>query len=51
MIKDAAKILKEVFPKEEIYRAGGDEFMIIAVNIPGELIEERIEKLRKEKIL
>ena len=29
LIRDAAKILKEVFPNEEIYRAGGDEFMVL----------------------
>jgi diguanylate cyclase (GGDEF)-like protein len=29
LIKDAAAILKEVFPQDEIYRAGGDEFMIL----------------------
>ena len=29
LIKDAAKILKEVFPEDEIYRAGGDEFMVL----------------------
>lgn len=29
LIKDAAKILKTVFRKKEIYRAGGDEFMVL----------------------
>ena len=29
LIKDAAAILKEVFTEGEIYRAGGDEFMIL----------------------
>ncbi len=29
LIKDAAAILKSIFTKEEIYRAGGDEFMIL----------------------
>ncbi len=29
LIKDAAKILKKVFEKKEIYRAGGDEFMVL----------------------
>ena len=48
LLRDAAERLKDIFYDSEIYRAGGDEFMIIAVNIPEELIEERIEKLRKE---
>ncbi len=29
LIKDAAKILKTIFGKKEIYRAGGDEFMVL----------------------
>ena len=29
LIKDAARILKEVFTEGEIYRAGGDEFMVL----------------------
>ena len=29
LIRDAAKILKKVFPDQEIYRAGGDEFMVL----------------------
>ncbi|SEQ91047.1 diguanylate cyclase (GGDEF) domain-containing protein [Treponema bryantii] len=29
LIKDAAKILKHIFPDKEIYRAGGDEFMVL----------------------
>ena len=48
LLKGAAAKLSELFYDSDIYRAGGDEFMIIAVNIPGELIEERIEKLRKD---
>lgn len=30
ILKKAAAILREVFPDSEVYRAGGDEFMIIA---------------------
>ena len=48
LLKKAAKKLIEVFPECEIYRAGGDEFMIIAMNLPEELINERAEILRKE---
>ncbi len=29
LIKDAAGILKSIFPDDEIFRAGGDEFMIL----------------------
>ena len=48
LLRDAAEKLRDIFYDSEIYRAGGDEFMIIAVNIPEELIEERMKKLRKD---
>ena len=48
LLKNAANKLMEVFPECEIYRAGGDEFMIIAVDLPEKLITERAEKLRRE---
>ena len=48
LLKDAANKLMEVFPECEVYRAGGDEFMIIAVDLPEKLISDRVEKLRKE---
>jgi diguanylate cyclase (GGDEF)-like protein len=48
LLKNAAAKLRDVFYDSDIYRAGGDEFMIIAVNVPEDVIEERIEKLRKD---
>ena len=45
LIKDAATILKEIFPEEEIYRAGGDEFMVL-------LRDTSLEQLKQyEKII
>ncbi len=32
LLKDAASVLKEVFPEDQIYRAGGDEFVVISLN-------------------
>ena len=32
LLKDAANVLKEVFPDDQIYRAGGDEFVVISLN-------------------
>ncbi len=32
LLKDAANILKEVFSEDKIYRAGGDEFVVISTN-------------------
>lgn len=48
LLKNAAERLRVLFFDSEIYRAGGDEFMIIAVNVPEEDIEERMETMRKD---
>ena len=48
MLKAAAKLLTERFSECDIYRAGGDEFMIIALNMDKNDLEERIEKIRKD---
>ena len=48
LLKDAAEVLRTTFYDSDIYRAGGDEFMIIAVNVPEEELEKRVEKLRKD---
>ena len=46
LLKNAAIVLKKVFDEEEIFRAGGDEFAIIALNITEEELNSRIEKIR-----
>ena len=48
LLKEAALILKLTFDGCEIYRAGGDEFVIIAMNKPKNELEKRIEKLRDD---
>ncbi len=48
LIKDAAAILKEVFPDKEIYRAGGDEFMVLLRDTNIEQLKD-YEKQVKEK--
>ena len=50
MIKDAANILKEVFPDTEIYRAGGDEFMVLLRDTTMEYMQQ-CEKELKSKAL
>ena len=47
LLKDAAKALNEVFPSENIYRAGGDEFTVIIKGITQDQLEEKIKMLRK----
>jgi len=46
LLKGAADILRTLFFDSDIYRAGGDEYMIIAVNISEDEMERRMEKLR-----
>ena len=48
LLKAAAALLSDVFYDAEIYRAGGDEFLIIAPDVPEEELEARVEKLRKD---
>ena len=46
LIKDSAIILKEVFPNEEIYRAGGDEFMILLRDTNLAQLEEYAKQMK-----
>lgn len=48
LLKGAAEILQTLFYDSDIYRAGGDEFMIIAVNVSEGELEKRMEKLRSD---
>lgn len=48
LLKAAAAVLSDVFYDAEIYRAGGDEFLIIAPDVPEEELEARVEKLRHD---
>lgn len=43
----AAEVLREVFSEEEIYRTGGDEFLIITSDARREDFERRVEQLRQ----
>ncbi len=48
LIKDAAELLKEVFKTKEIFRAGGDEFMVLLRDTTMDYMEQH-EKELKEK--
>lgn len=48
MIKDAAAILQEVFDDGEVYRAGGDEFMILECGVTAEKVERRLALMREK---
>jgi len=46
LLKNAALALQRYFPECEIYRAGGDEFMIIGLDIPEQEIIRRVQILQ-----
>ena len=48
LLKEAATILKEIFPQDEIYRAGGDEFMVLSLGSSEESLNKKINELRKK---
>ena len=47
LLKDAALTMQKHFPDYEIYRAGGDEFMVIAIEPDKEAMAQKIEEFRK----
>ena len=48
VLKDAAFILQDVFAGEEIYRAGGDEFMVIVKNADDARLAELCNALKQK---
>lgn len=48
LLKSAAEILKQTFSDCEIYRAGGDEFVVVAIDVPKASLEARVETLREK---
>ena len=50
LIRSVADRLKEIFEGYEIYRAGGDEFMVIAEGCPKDRFEEMVAGLKKQNL-
>lgn len=48
MLKESAAVLRQVFAGDEIYRAGGDEFMIITRGAEEEELRERCEEIKRQ---
>lgn len=48
LLKEAASILKKLFPQDEIYRAGGDEFMVLSIDTTEEKLNQKILELQKQ---
>lgn len=47
MLKNGAAILRQVFAGDEIYRAGGDEFMILTRGMKEEELKKRCEEVKR----
>ncbi|MCR5847059.1 MAG: GGDEF domain-containing protein [Lachnospiraceae bacterium] len=46
-LKKASAVLRQVFVDDEIYRAGGDEFMVLAINNTQEEFDEKMRRIRE----
>ncbi|MBR4474681.1 MAG: sensor domain-containing diguanylate cyclase [Oscillospiraceae bacterium] len=51
MLKNAAMILQSTFVGDEIYRAGGDEFMILLRDTDEAVLKEKLAEIRKKSEL
>ena len=47
MLKNGAAVLRQVFPGDEIYRAGGDEFMILTRGLDEEELNGKCEEVKQ----
>ena len=47
LLKNAANALRDVFAVHEIFRAGGDEFVVILTDVTEEEVNDKAEKLRQ----
>lgn len=47
MLRNAADALRSVFPAEEIFRAGGDEFVVISIGLSAAELEEKAASIKK----
>ena len=47
LLVNAAEILKKYFYEEDLYRTGGDEFIVISTGITREAFDRKVERLRR----
>ncbi|MBO7515057.1 MAG: GGDEF domain-containing protein, partial [Lachnospiraceae bacterium] len=50
LLKQAAAVLQEVFPEGSIFRAGGDEFMVIVPDTTEEILNEKAQRVRDSEL-
>lgn len=48
LLKEAAAVFKELFDEEEVFRAGGDEFVVLLTGITEDELNETSEKLKQK---
>ncbi len=48
LLKDTAELLKKHFSSYEIFRSGGDEFVVLVANCNKEKFEQLVQKLRED---
>ena len=46
-LKKAAAVLRQIFVDDEIYRAGGDEFMVLALNVNEEEFNNKVNRVKE----
>ena len=51
LLKEAAQVLRTTFNGCECYRAGGDEFLIIAIDKSKEELEAKVQKIRQDSLI
>ncbi len=49
LLVQAAEMLKKIFYAEDIFRTGGDEFIIIARSITRDAFERKLERLKRDE--
>ena len=47
MLREAAAVLREEFPQNPVFRAGGDEFVVVLRNVSREEFYAHIDDLKK----
>ena len=47
LLKNAASVLRSAFPEADVFRAGGDEFLILAQDMAAQELDARMERLRQ----
>lgn len=48
LLVQAGEILQKVFYQEDLYRTGGDEFVVITTGIDRETFESKVQRLRRD---